>query len=191
MMSRILPAFAFAAALGIFFLYVNPMWTGTIATAKASIAADDEALLTARQYSAQQNQLAAARDAIDPANLKALNTFLPDSVDNVGLILDLNALAARSGISVSNIDVVTTAAADANAKSASSVGTGALPAAPTNPVNSVNLNLSALGTFAAFQNFLVGIEKSARILDISDIVVRGSDTGVYNYQMVIRLYWLR
>jgi hypothetical protein len=55
----------------------------------------------------------------------------------------------------------------------------------------VNLNLSALGTFAAFQNFLIGIERSARILDISDIVVKGSDTGVYSYQMVIRLYWLR
>lgn len=190
MTSRILPAVAFAAALGIFFLYVNPMWTGTIATANASIAADDQALLAARQYSAQQNQLAAARDAIDPANLKAINTFLPDSVDNVGLILDLNALAARSGLSVSNIDVAS-ASADSGASSAPSAGMGALPAAPANAVNSVNLNLAAVGTLAAFQNFLIGVEKSARILDISDIVVKGSDTGVYSYQMVIRLYWLR
>jgi hypothetical protein len=190
MTSRILPAIAFAAALGIFFLYVNPMWTGTIAAAKASIAADDQALLAAKQYSAQQNQLAAARDSIDPANLSALSVFLPDSVDNVGIILDLNALAARSGLSVSNIDVVTMAA-DSGAGSAQGAGLGALPAAPANPVNSVNLNLSALGTFAAFQNFLIGIERSARILDISDIVVKGSDTGVYSYQMVIRLYWLR
>lgn len=189
MSSRILPSIAFIAALGIFFLYVNPMWTGTIASANASIASDNQALLAAQQYTAQQNQLAAARDAIDPANLKALTTFLPNSVDNVGLILDLNALAARSGLSVSNIDVVT-ASADSGSGSAGA-GAGALPAAPANPVNSVNLNLSALGTFSAFQNFLIGLEKSARLLDVSDIVVKGSDTGVYTYQMVIRLYWLR
>lgn len=209
MNNRILSSIAFVVALGIFFFYINPTWTGSIATTQASIAADDQALLAAQQYTSQQNQLAAARDAIDPANLKALETFLPDSVDNVGLILDLNALAARSGLSVSNVDVVTLSQSSGGSGSAAAAGAGAgagagpagpagpaampgagLPAAPSNPVNSVNLNLSAVGTFSAFQNFLIGLEKSARLLDVSDIVVKGSDTGVYTYQMVIRLYWL-
>lgn len=184
---------AFAAALAIFFLYVNPSWTGSIAKAKNAIAADNQALLAAQQYSAQQNQLAAARDAIDPANLKALSTFLPDSVDNVGLILDLNALAARSGLSVSNIDVVThsSASSASTGSNASAMVPGTLPAGNPNPVNSVDLSLSAVSTFSAFQDFLIGIEKSARLLDISDLVVKGSDTGVYTYQMTVRLYWLR
>jgi hypothetical protein len=185
MNSRILPMLAFIIALAIFFAYVNPTWTGSIAQAQATIAADNEALLAAKQYTAQQNQLAAARDSIDPANLNALTTFLPDSVDNVGLILDLNALAARSGLSVANIDVITTSAPASNAT------TGALPAAPKNQVSSVDLAFSATGTFNSLQSFLVGIEKSARLLDVHDLTVRGSDTGVYTYQMNIRLYWLR
>jgi hypothetical protein len=41
------------------------------------------------------------------------------------------------------------------------------------------------------QTFLTGIEKSARLLDVQDILVTGSDTGVYTYQMTMRLYWLR
>ncbi len=191
MSSRILPLFAFAVALAIFFLYVNPMWTGSIATANASIAADNQALVAAQQYSAQQNQLATARDAIDPSNLKALTTLLPDSVDNVGLILDINALAARSGLSVSNIDVVTNSSGNTTSSSALANATGALPAGNTNPVNSVDLSLAAVSTFSSFQNFLVGIERSARLLDIHDLVVKGSDTGVYSYQMTMRLYWLR
>jgi hypothetical protein len=186
MNSRVLPIFAFAIALGIFFAYVNPTWTGSIAAAKATIAADDQALSAAQHFTAQQNQLAAARDSIDPSYLSALSTFLPDSVDNVGLILDLNALAARSGLSVANIDVITSASG-----SAQSPSTGALPAATENPVNSVDLSLSASGTFAAFQTFLTGIERSARLLDVHDLVVHGSETGVYSYQMTIRLYWLR
>jgi Tfp pilus assembly protein PilO len=186
MNSRILPALAFVVALGIFFAYVNPTWTGSIAQAQAAIDADNQALAAAKKYTAQQNQLAAARDSIDPANLEALTTFLPNSVDNVGLILDINALASRSGLTVGNIDVITTAAGG-NAQGTS----GVLPAGDVNPVNSVDLSLAAVGTFSALQSFLIGIEKSARLLDIHDLVIRGSDTGVYSYQMTIRLYWLR
>jgi len=186
MNSRILPILALLAAAGIFFGYVHPTWTGEIAAAKTAIANDDQALAAAKTYSDQQNTLASERNKIDPADLSRITTFLPDSVDNVGLILDLNALAARSGLSLSNIDVAsnTQSAAGSGAGSASdNIGTG--------PVSSVDLSLSAIGTYAAFQTFLVGVEKSARLLDVRDISVKGSDTGVYSYQMTIRLYWLR
>lgn len=187
MNDRIIPLLAFLVGLGIFFSYVQPTWSGTVAETKVAIAAADQALAAASAYVSQQNVLVAAQNAIEPANLERLGTFLPDSVDNVGLILDLNALAARSGLSLSNIDVSTNAAAFA----ASSLAPGALPAARTNPVGSIDLSLSAVGTYSALQEFLAGVEKSQRILDIRDIVVKGSDTGVYNYQMKIRLFWLR
>ena len=187
MNSRILPFLALFVAVGIFFAYVNPTWSGSIADTKAAIALDDQALAAANQYAAQQNTLASARAAIDPANLSRLNAFLPDSVDNVGLILDLNALAARSGLSLSNVDVVSD-----NAAAAQNGTSAAVPSATAvNPVGSISLSLSAVGTYAALQTFLSGIERSARLLDIQDLVVKGSDTGVYTYQMVLRLYWLR
>lgn len=185
MNNRILPFIALFAAIGIFFFYIRPTWSGSIAAVKSAIALDIQALVAADQYATQQNTLASARNAIDPEHLTRLSTFLPDSVDNVGLILDLNALAARSGLSLSNIDVTTEVG-----PSAASAGQG-LPAAGANPVGSIDLSLSAIGTYAALQSFLVGVERSARILDVRDVVVRGSDTGVYNYQMSLRLYWLR
>lgn len=187
MSNRVLPLFALMIAAGIFFTYVQPVWNGSIAATKVAISADDRALAAASAYIAQQNTLAAARNTIDPESLARLATFLPDSVDNVGLILDLNALAARSGLSLSNIDVTSGAAATRPGASAP----GALPAARVNPVGSIDLSLSAVGTYGALQSFLVGVEKSQRILDVRDIVVRGSDTGVYSYQMKLRLFWLR
>ena len=176
-------------AVGVFFIYVNPTWTGAIATTNTAIAADDQALASAKQYLQQQNQLAAARDAITPANLTTLTTFLPGSIDNVGLILDLNALAARSGLSITNIDVVTNTNGQTSGQQ--NVPAGVSPSAATNPVGSIELSLSASGTFASLQTFLLGVEKSARLLDVHDLVVKSSDTGVYTYQMSVRLYWLR
>lgn len=186
MSGRVLPIFALLVAGGMFFGYVNPTWSGSIAAAKTSIALDDQALAAASQYAAQQDTLAAARDAIDPADLARLDVFLPDSVDNVGLILDLNALAARSGLELTSIDVLSNTSSGASA--ASQQG---LPAAGASPTGSIDLSLSATGTYASLESFLVGVERSARLLQVRDVVVKGSDTGVYTYQMALRLFWLR
>ncbi|MBU6490654.1 hypothetical protein KGQ25_00605 [Patescibacteria group bacterium] len=184
MNSRALSLLALFISVGIFFAYIRPVWTGEIALTKDAIANDDQALSAASAYAAQQSQLIAARDAINPTDLARLTNFLPDSVDNVGIILDLNALAARSGFALSNIDV-----------SKDALGSSGVPqstlAAGANPVDSVDLSVSAAGTYASFKAFLQGVEKSQRLLDIQDLVVKGSDTGIYSYQMTIRLYWLR
>lgn len=189
MSGRILPALAFVLALGIFFAYVNPTWGGPIAATKLAIANDNDALSAAAEYKTRENQLAAAQDAIDPADLARLSTLLPDAVDDVGLILDINALAARSGLLLSNIDVATDADGTTAAPDTSSSGVPSVNS--VSPVGSVDLSLTAVGTYTAMQAFLSGVETSARLLDVQDILVTGSDTGVYNYQMTMRLYWLR
>ena len=90
------------------------------------------------------------------------------------------------------VDVfVGTADSDGASNDAGEPANGALPAARANPVRSADLSLSAIGTYSALQAFLAGIEKSARLLDVRNIVVNGSDTGVYSYKVTIRLYWLR
>ena len=183
MNSRILPALAFVIAIAIFFSYTSPTWNGSIAAAKAAIANDKEALDAAHAYVAEQNQLASERDAIDPESLKALATFLPNSVDNVSLTLDLNALAARSGLSISNIDVT-------GKETEQSATDNGFSIADNDPVGSVTISLSAVGTFGALEKFLYGVEMSARLLDVRDLTIKSSDTGVYDYTMTLRLYWL-
>lgn len=190
MNSRILPFFALMIAVAIFFAYVNPVWTGPIAAAKTAIANDNAALSAAAAYTTRENQLAAQEAAIDPTNLAELTTMLPDSVDNVGIIVDINALAARSGILISNIDVASdNSTASADTSDTSSDGTPSTGS--TDPVGSVDLSLSGVGTYAALQAFLTGIEHSTRLLDVRNLQVGGSDTGVYDYQMTMRLYWLQ
>jgi len=186
MNSRITHIFTLLISAGIFFGYVGPTWSGSIADTKAAIAGDDQALAAASQYTAQQNELASKRNAIDPTDLARLMTFLPDSVDNVGLTLDLNALAARSGLSLANLDVSTSDTSDTDGSAGQT-----LPASGGNPIGSVDLSLSAVGTYSALKAFLVGVERSARLLDVREISVKGSETGVYNYGISLRLYWLR
>ena len=174
---------ALIVAAGIFFTYVSPTWSGSIADKRATIASDDQALVAADTYRTKQTQLAAKHNEIDLDNFARLEALLPNSIGNIALIHDLDALATQSGITLSTIDVTTNvvAAKFANASTASTA----------NPIGSGDLTLSAVGTYGAFQTFLRGIEKSQRLLDVKDIVIKGSDTGVYTYHMRVSLYWLR
>ena len=183
MTSRLLPFLSLVAAVGIFFAYINPLWTGQIAQEKAAIASDDQALASANQFVKRENELATQMNAIDPSALSRLETFLPDSVDNVGLILDLNALAARSGVEIDSVDVAGQGGTASAQAAAVTDGSG--------PVGSIDMLISAKGTYDALVKFLQGVELSERLLDVTDLTVNGSTNGVYTYQMSIRIYWLR
>jgi Tfp pilus assembly protein PilO len=182
MMHRVLPLLALIFAVAIFFLYINPTWTGSLATVKAQIAQDNQSLDMISAYTKQETALTNARNAMDQTSLDRLQSFLPDSVNNVAIILDLNALAARSGLSLKSINVTQSDAAD---------GTSDASGASFSPTGSVDLSLAASGTYSSILSFLQGVELSERLLDLRDVKISGSDTGVYDVGMTIRLYWLR
>jgi Tfp pilus assembly protein PilO len=182
MNNRVIALIALLLSVGLFFTYINPLWTGRIAETKEAIESDNQALQAAQAYLARQKELEDKSKNLSPEGVTKLTSMLPDGVDNVGLILSLNALAASSGLSISSIDVST---ASANAASSAQSGGG------SNPVGSVDLTLAASGDYSAFQTFLRGVERSQRLLDVKDLRVTGSNTGTYTYQMTLRIYWLR
>lgn len=183
-MSRLMPFIFILLAIALIFGYVRPTWEGQIAQAKADIASYDAALTAASNFSDNEAKLEQERDAIPADQLNRLNVFLPDSVDNVQLILDLNALATRSGVTLSNFATPTGAnGTDANAQTQTAPNSGPL-------VDSLTLSVSATGSYDGFRAFLAGVEQSLRPLDVSQLSVTDSDTGVYTYQVTFKIYWL-
>jgi hypothetical protein len=202
MFTRLLPFAAILISIAAVFFYIRPTFAGAIATNKTQIASYDAALAAASRFTQKEAELTTAAASIPGDSMNRLNAFLPDGVDNIQLILDLNGLAARSGMVLSNFDV---GAAPAGAKASGSPtspptqtgpsGTNSLPSSgPTvsanGGVDSLDLSLTASGTYQSFRVFLAAIESSLRPLDIKSITVHQSKTGVYMYDITIRIYWL-
>jgi len=193
--SRLIPLCMIIGAIGLFIGYTQPTYDTAIIPAQASITDVDTALVAAQRFKEKEVELARQQAAIDPTQLARVSAFLPDSVDNVQLIVDLNSLAARSGIQLSDFDIA------AGTEAAATAGTlnapVALAGSPTTvlgsgeSVESLQLSVSATGTYAAFRTFLDGVEKSLRPLDVVELEVQDSATGVYTYKITFRLYWLR
>jgi len=192
MMSRLLPSIAILLAIGLFFGYVNPTRTGSVASTKAQIASYESALEAADRFKEREAELIVAQANIPSDGLARVESFLPDGVDNVQTILDLNTLAARSGITLSDFD--TSADSTSSGESPQGPGAAGTPSLGFNtdgPIDSLEITVSATGTYSSFRNFLDGIERSLRLLDVIAVSVTDSTTGVYTYNMTIRLYWLR
>lgn len=195
MMSRLFPAIALILAIGLFFGYINPTRTGSIAETQAQIDSYDSALQAADQFKEKENELIRAQAAIPQDKLERLKTFLPDGVNNVQIILDLNSLAARSRVTLSNFNIVgspdTAGGETPGSVAEPQTATSGFGLASEQAIDSLEITVSATGTYEAFRTFLDGIERSLRLLDVVSVSVNDSDTGIYTYDMTIRLYWLR
>jgi len=196
MMSRIFPFVAILLAIGLFFGYINPTRTGSIAETRAQIESYESALNAAERFKEKENELIRARASIPSEGLARLESFLPDGVDNVQIILDLNSLAARSGMTLSDFDTSNDSSSSEGGTTGVTAATpsdasGGLALAADEPTESLDLTISASGSYNSFRDFLDGIEQSLRMLDVVSVSVIDSETGVYTYEMVIRLYWLR
>ncbi len=181
-MNRLLPIAFVLIALGIFFGYVRPTWIGEVADTRREIESYDAALEAAARFIDKQAALEAARNQLPPDQIARANAFLPDSVDNVQLILDLNSLATRAGLTLSDFE---TGAVDDTEQIG---GEGGFERPSIS--DSLTLSVSATGTYNAFRSFIAGVEQSLRPLDIIALTVSDSDTGVYTYQMTLEFYWL-
>ncbi len=181
---RLLPFVFILAAIGLFFAYISPAYSGVIATTNANIATDKSALDAAAAFTKKENELIAQRDALDPTNVQRLMSFMPDGVNNIQLIVDLNALAARSGVTLSAFDI----AAPTNTSAAAAAGDSSLPS--TKLTNSLNASVSATGTYGNFESFLIATEQSLRPMDITHLSITPASTGLYTYSVTFRIYWL-
>lgn len=115
-----------------------------------------------------------------PADLKDLESLLPDSIDNVKLILDMNTIARRYSMSLKGVKIND----EKNEKGASSV-------APVKTgLGSISVSFKVTSSYETFIKFLQDLEKSLRVVDVTSLAFKAADLGTYDFSVTIKTYWL-
>ena len=151
-------------------------------------------------------------NALDPVNLSKLVKLLPDNVDNIRLILEIEKVASPYGMALENVKYSTDttkkdATKDTTATQAMAAQTGGTQGKGANLPNKDygvwNLEFSTKGTYNNFLNFIKDLENNLRIVDISSIQfssdtatntksgINPSSSESYVYNFVIKTYWLK
>jgi Tfp pilus assembly protein PilO len=117
---------------------------------------------------------------INPDNLVKLEKLLPDNIDNIRLVIDMNQIAKNHNLTLKNLKLDTGIKANPN-----KLGVD------TSKHGTVGLSFSVSSSYDNFQNFLADLEKSLRLVEITDLSVAGNDTGIYDFSVGIKTYWLK
>src|SRR3989338_9715056 len=146
----------FVLAGGIFSLYTKPAYTGpgtpenpSVNEIKAQIAQYDEALKKVEQLEQLKQRLLAKFNSFNTDDIPRLETMIPDHVDNIGLILELDKIANKYGMTLENVDV------DAMpASRGGDIATGDSSIGSWQHYDSLTLRFSTFGTYEYFGTFL-------------------------------------
>lgn len=183
-MTRLLiPLILVIAAIGLFVVYTDPTYQAS-KSIQAQVASYNDALTKSQQLRAVRDQLLSKRNTFAPSDVQKLQTILPDNVDNIRLIIDINNIAVQHGLTLSNVQLGTVSGS-ASTKNALSVG------APGSAVGSVDVGFSITSSYANMLAFLQDLEHSLRLVDVEKLNFQANAADLTNYTFTIRTYWLQ
>lgn len=205
MMRFIMPIVLIAIAISLFFVFTNPLYND-VSLLRAEVASYNEALDNSKALENERDKLTAKYNAIDPNNLTKIEKLLPQNVDNIRLILEIEQIAKPYGMVLKDVKYNTdekdgtTQAGGGDAV----IQPGRLPKDVSKNYGAFDLEFSITGTYNDFVNFTKDLENNLRIVDVvsvtftSDSLNVSSDPSkkvvgpdVYKYNIKIRTYWLK
>jgi len=199
MLKFITPFILLGVSITAFFMYINPAYKD-IQELRSKQSSYDEALNNSNKLQTVKEELVNKYNNFQADDVKRLKKMLPDSVDNIRLIIDIDGIASKYGMKLTNVKY---SVASKTNKEDSNIPT---PVDMTNvfrdkPYDSFDLEFSTKGSYSNFISFVTDMEKSLRIVDINSISFSSieGDTSTtpsninspYKYDFKIKTYWLK
>jgi capsular polysaccharide biosynthesis protein len=181
-MKKYLPIIFIAFAVSIFFLVIDPQYEEVQKLNKQKND-NDTMLQLAQDLQRQRDILQVSYNNIGIEERRNLEKLLPDTVDNVRLVLDINNIAEQYGISIQNIDI-SKENSDTDERVASSVER-------SSDIGTISLGFTITSTYEVFINFMKDLEEALRVVDIKSLNISPAQGVFMNYEVVIDTYWLR
>ncbi len=180
---------------GVFFVYTQPAYT-SVQGLQNTTAQYDAALSKARELQELKRSLLARYNTFSTESLDRLTHLLPDHVDNVRLVLDLDSLATRYGMGVQNVVISRPEVVD---KATTVIGA---IASDKKKYDSLVIEFTMRGTYPNFSKFMQDLETSLRIVEVESLTVDpeaskiedlklAPEDLVYRYRISLRTFWLK
>jgi len=162
-----LPIIFTLISIGLFFLYIDPVYSD-IRLKISERNESDNALDKSKELREVRDKLLSVYNTFSTNDIDRLEKLLPDNVDNVRLILDIDYIASTYGMRIKNVTI--------NKKDNRDVGV----IGPSNKL---------------FESVIKNIEKSLRVVDITEVslVQQGDEINnlIYEYRIGLETYWLK
>jgi hypothetical protein len=198
-MRFIVPLLLIGISIAGFFILITPKYEEVVVL-KAQVAAYDKALNNSKSLEDERDKLIKKSNDISKVNKEKIEKMLPDSIDNIRLILEIEELASVYGMYLKDVRYDDEKKAEEGKPEV--VQAGAIDENINEDYGVWDLEFTTEGSYANFINFTRDIEKNLRLVDISSVQFSSlsapasksatvSTTDNYIYTFKIKTYWLK
>ncbi len=186
MFKLLLPIFMILASIVGFFMFTKPMYIEAKEN-NAKLEQISSAMKKAQQLSDIRNRLTEKYNQIPKTDLERIKRMLPDSVENIGLIIEFNNIANAKGVELLNPSI-----SGGSIGPAPTTGAAALTS-DGKKYGSIGMTFGVTTTYDKFIDFLNELENSLRLVDITSLTFNSPDerTGVTTFSVGLQTYWLK
>src|SRR5882757_7945527 len=168
--------------------FINPAYQN-VKYLKNAVTTSDGSLSTAGRIKKERDNLIAKYHSISKSDLDSLNTLLPDSVNNMRLIIQINALANKNNLSVlKSVDYKVDDHKDKNLATQQVVE-------EVKPYGEFIISFQTSGQYKNFLNFLSDLESNLRLVDVTSVDFSAGDSqsssSISSYKITLKTYWLK
>lgn len=176
-MTNIISILLILSSIGLFFGYVDPKYMD-IKDLLVEKKDYQIALSNSQQLQLERDQLLSKLNSFKETDITKLSRLLPDNIDNVRLIIDIDNIASEFNMRIRNFKAETP-------QEQTVLGSQG------DPYGTLTLSFSTTGTYDSFVAFMKKMESSLRIIDVVSIDFLVSTNSLYDYNVTIKTYWLK
>lgn len=188
-MKNLTPIVLILIAIGLFFFHIEPTYSGDITSKRELEKQYLKALETAERISIVQGRLVESYNTISAAEFTRLQKAIPKEIDEIQLMIDINAIALEHGLVTENIAVSGGGnTGESSEDSFNDVGgggfvDGADDFAPVtfgpqnNALLETSVGFSVTTDYDTFLRFLQDVERSLRLIDVTNITIDSGSSG--------------
>ncbi len=174
-----------------FVTFTGPLY-GDIRMAREEAGAYKEALGNSKALENERDKLTQKYNAIDSIQLSRLEKMIPENVDNIRLILEIEKIAMPYGMVLKGVKYDSAPKKEEGAVTSPAIGVSENP-----DYGTWTLEFSTSSTYANFISFLKDLERNLRIVDVSELSfasdadISNQGFGTYKFDFKIKTYWLK
>ena len=159
-MKSLTPILLITLSLGLFYLHVSPRYQ-SIQTLMTEEVQYKNALAKAGELQDRRDQLLTKYNGFSKSDSDRVKRLIPDTVNTVKLVADMNSIAGKYGITIKSI--VTTQQKVDDSQAVGGKGT----AAPKKPYQTTLITFAFTSTYQNLVQYLKDLEKSLQLIDDS------------------------
>src|SRR3989338_2272272 len=193
----IIPIILIGVSIAGVLMFTNPIYR-EISLLKGQVASYNQALDNSKALENERDKLTKKYNSITSENLGKLQKLLPNNVDNIRLILEIEKIASPYRMALKDIRY------NPVKKEVAKIGgavieAGGSPESLSKDYGVWDLEFSTEGAYNNFVSFIKDLENNLRIVDVSSIEF-SSDAGgganpsslqIYKYAFKTKTYWLK